>query len=295
MMCHAGLRRRRPGERRVLLLPRDVRRRLRRPRRERRARRGADARPEHRERAGRGDRAELPGARRAALARRGLRRAGPVPRRARAAQGLPLRPADDVHRARRPHARAGRAGAFGGLDGRVAEYVLVRGGEERRLGAKTTLELEAGDTSATARAAAAATARRRSATRSACCATCSRARCRAERAREVYGVAVEGGRVHGGRPDHVRGDPERARRGDRRDGAGAEAERVLDQHQDALRLLVRVLRRRAAVGRPGVRAAGAPRLDGRAGAEGGARVRRRRTSARATCCSRTTRTRAACT
>ena len=40
----------------------------------------------------------------------------------------------------------GPAGAFGGLDGRVAEYVLVRGGEERRLGAKTTLELEAGDT-----------------------------------------------------------------------------------------------------------------------------------------------------
>ena len=59
-----GLRRRRRGDERVLLLPRDVRRRLRRPRRERRPRRGADARPEHRERAGRGDRAELPGARR---------------------------------------------------------------------------------------------------------------------------------------------------------------------------------------------------------------------------------------
>jgi N-methylhydantoinase B len=40
----------------------------------------------------------------------------------------------------------GPAGAFGGLDGRVAEYVLVRGGEERLLGAKTTVELEAGDT-----------------------------------------------------------------------------------------------------------------------------------------------------
>ncbi len=40
----------------------------------------------------------------------------------------------------------GPAGAFGGHDGRVAEYVLVRGGEERRLGAKTTVELEAGDT-----------------------------------------------------------------------------------------------------------------------------------------------------
>jgi N-methylhydantoinase B len=41
---------------------------------------------------------------------------------------------------------AGPAGAFGGHDGRVAEYVLVREGEERPLGAKTTVELEAGDT-----------------------------------------------------------------------------------------------------------------------------------------------------
>ena len=69
-----GLRRRRRADERVLLLPRDVRRRLRRPLRERRARRRADARPEHRERARRGDRAELPGARHAARARRGLRR-----------------------------------------------------------------------------------------------------------------------------------------------------------------------------------------------------------------------------
>ena len=41
------------------------------------------------------------------------------------------------------------------------------------------------------------------------------------------------------------------------------------------RLLVRVLRRAAALGRAGVLAAGAPRLDGRAGAEGGAQLRRR--------------------
>ena len=34
---------------------------------------------------------------------------------------------------------AGPAGAFGGLDGRVAEYVLIRGGEETRLPAKTTV------------------------------------------------------------------------------------------------------------------------------------------------------------
>jgi N-methylhydantoinase B len=41
--------------------------------------------------------------------------------------------------------RFGPWGAFGGLDGKVAEYVLVRGGVETRLGSKVTVELEAGD------------------------------------------------------------------------------------------------------------------------------------------------------
>jgi N-methylhydantoinase B len=36
-------------------------------------------------------------------------------------------------------------GVFGGLEGRPAEYVLIRGGEERQLSAKGTVELEAGD------------------------------------------------------------------------------------------------------------------------------------------------------
>src|SRR3954470_14872943 len=40
---------------------------------------------------------------------------------------------------------SGPAGAFGGLDGKVAEYVLIRDGEETRLGAKVTVALEAGD------------------------------------------------------------------------------------------------------------------------------------------------------
>jgi N-methylhydantoinase B len=40
---------------------------------------------------------------------------------------------------------AGPAGAFGGHDGRVAEYVLIRGGEETQLQAKATVSLEAGD------------------------------------------------------------------------------------------------------------------------------------------------------
>ena len=62
MMCQAGFGSLdvATGELHVLL--RHVRRRVRRPLRERRAGRGAGARAEHRERADRGDRAELPGA-----------------------------------------------------------------------------------------------------------------------------------------------------------------------------------------------------------------------------------------
>jgi len=41
---------------------------------------------------------------------------------------------------------AGPRGAFGGQDGKVAEYALIRDGEERLLPAKTTVELRAGDT-----------------------------------------------------------------------------------------------------------------------------------------------------
>ena len=41
--------------------------------------------------------------------------------------------------------KTGPAGAFGGADGRTAEYLLIRDGVETRLGSKTTVELEAGD------------------------------------------------------------------------------------------------------------------------------------------------------
>jgi N-methylhydantoinase B len=41
---------------------------------------------------------------------------------------------------------AGPAGAFGGRAGKPAEYVLIRAGVETRIGAKTTIEVEAGDT-----------------------------------------------------------------------------------------------------------------------------------------------------
>ena len=62
MMCQAGFGSPRRRGREVHVLLRHVRRRLRRPLRERRPRRRAGARPEHRERADRGDRAQLPGA-----------------------------------------------------------------------------------------------------------------------------------------------------------------------------------------------------------------------------------------
>ena len=216
MMCHAGFGGVDAGDARVLLLPRDVRRRLRRPLRERRPRRGADARPEHRERAGRGDRAELPGARRAALARRGLGRAGPLPRRPRAAQGLPLRPPDDVHRPRRPHASRGPAGAFGGgpaaaapstSSSAAASETAARAPRQRSSSRPAT-------SSATAPAAAAATARRRSATASSCARDVREGKVSAPRARPREVV-----RVAGVDPDHLRGDPQRAPRHHRRDGA----------------------------------------------------------------------------
>ena len=85
---------------------------------------------------GRGDGAELPGARRPALARRRLGRRRPLPRRARAAQGLPLRPPDHLHRALGPDdlrpcgcfRRARRQG------GRVRPHPRRRGDPARRQG-----------------------------------------------------------------------------------------------------------------------------------------------------------------
>jgi len=39
----------------------------------------------------------------------------------------------------------GPAGAFGGLDGQTAEFVLIRDGVETRLSPKSTFEVEPGD------------------------------------------------------------------------------------------------------------------------------------------------------
>ena len=214
----------------------------------------------------------------AALARRRLRGAGPLPRRARPAQGLPLRPADDVHGARRPHRRAGRrarsAGSTAASRSTCSCAAARSGGSARRRRSSSRRATR----SATARAAAAATARRRSATRSACCATCSRARSRSARAREVYGVVVEGGaRVATLTVDPITFEVIRNAL------VAATDEMVLALKRSAYSTNIKTrsdfscafFDARAAVGRAGVRAAGAPRLDGRAGAERGPRVRRR--------------------
>ena len=109
------LRRAQPARRRAVRVPRDGRRRPRRARHERRTRRGPGASPEHRERPGRGDRDQLPGADHALRADRGVRRAGPAPRRARPAPRLHVRGHGLVHDPCRPRqvgpARAVRRGS----------------------------------------------------------------------------------------------------------------------------------------------------------------------------------------
>ena len=170
-MCQrASARSTRHGQ--LLLLLRDARRRLRRAARKRRPGRRPGARPEHRERADRGDRAQLPGAHRAPRARRGLRGPGPVPRRARAAPRLPMLTSRRRSRSWPTVTGTARGARSAAATRPVAEYVLIRDGVETRLGSKTTARARRGrHRSASAAAAAAATGRRRSATRRACCAT----------------------------------------------------------------------------------------------------------------------------
>ena len=122
--------------------------------------------------------------------------AGPLPRRARPAQGLPLRPRDDASRSSPTATASGRGARSAAHDARVAEYVLIRGGAETRLGSKVTVELEPGDVISVRtcggggygppeeREPAAVRARRR-----------ARARSSLERARDVYRVALRDGAV----------------------------------------------------------------------------------------------------
>ena len=145
MMCHAGFGGVDSRHRELLLLPRDLRRRLRRPRGERRPRRGAGPRPEHRERAGRGDGAQLPRARRAALARRGLRR-----RRAASGEASGCaRTTSSTGRRRSPSSptapRAAPPARSAASTARRPSTCSCAAARRQRLSAKCTIELEAGD------------------------------------------------------------------------------------------------------------------------------------------------------
>ena len=152
---------------------------------ERRPGRRADARPEHGERAGRGDRAQLPGPDRAARARRGLRRAGPHARRARPAARTTASTCTTTFTilADRDRSRPVGRRTAGTTRGR-AEYVHVRDG----VGDAAPLEVDARPRARRRRRdphlrRRRLRAARRARARSASCATCSRARSSAARAR----------------------------------------------------------------------------------------------------------------
>ena len=146
MMCQAGLRQPRRRGRDLHLLLRDVRRRLRRPvaaataptpcrrtartPRTRRSRRPSSTTRSGSTRLALVEDSEGPGRFRGGL---GLRKDYLFDRH------------DDLHDPRRPRPVRARWGAFGGHDGSVAEYVLIRDGAETRLGSKSTVELEPGD------------------------------------------------------------------------------------------------------------------------------------------------------
>ena len=210
MICHAGFGGVDPRDRRVLLLPRDARRRLRR------AGRAATARTRSRPtaRTPRTRRSRRPSSTtRSAITRYELsrtRRGRAGPRRPRPAPRLPLRPTTiDVHDPGRPRPRgavgAVRRASPASARATSSTRTARRAGSARRRRSSST----PATSSATRPAAAAATARPRSATRSACSATSSRAKVSAERAaRASTGVAVD--RATG---DRRRRRPRRARAG----------------------------------------------------------------------------------
>ena len=195
MMCQAGFGIARRGEAAVHVLLRHVRRRLRRALRERRARRGAGARPEHRERADRGDGAELPGADPAARARRELR----GPRAASAAGSGCARTTSSTARRRTrssPTATAsGRGARSAGTTRRSPSTCCPRRRRDAaRLEGDGRARARRRDQRADVRRRRlrpARGARRRRRSR----ATSPRARSVAERARDVYRVALRDGAV----------------------------------------------------------------------------------------------------
>jgi N-methylhydantoinase B len=89
----------------------------------------------------------------------------------------------------------GPSGALGGLDGRVAEYVLVRAGDERRLGAKTTIDVEPGDTISYRTCGGGGYGPPSERDPQRVLRDVREGKVSADRAREVYGVVVDGAQV----------------------------------------------------------------------------------------------------
>src|SRR4051794_25786627 len=90
---------------------------------------------------------------------------------------------------------AGPAGAFGGLDGRVAEYVLNPDGEARRLGSKTTIDIGAGDVLSYRTCGGGGYGPPEERDPERVLRDVLEGKVSVERAREVYRVAVDGARV----------------------------------------------------------------------------------------------------
>jgi N-methylhydantoinase B len=90
---------------------------------------------------------------------------------------------------------AGPWGALGGEAGRPAEYVLVRNGEERRLGAKVTIDVEPGDVISYRTCGGGGYGPPSERDPGLVLRDVREGKVSVERAREVYGVVVEGGRA----------------------------------------------------------------------------------------------------
>jgi N-methylhydantoinase B len=91
--------------------------------------------------------------------------------------------------------RTGPSGAFGGHDGRVAEYVLVRDGAETRLGSKSTVELEAGDVISVRTCGGGGYGSPEERDPGRVLRDVLEGKVNAQRAREIYKVAIKDGRV----------------------------------------------------------------------------------------------------
>jgi N-methylhydantoinase B len=100
--------------------------------------------------------------------------------------------------------RFGPHGAFGGLDAAVAEYVLIRGSSETRLGSKVTVELEPGDVISVRTCGGGGYGHPAERDPAAVLGDVRSGKVSAERARDVYRVAIAHGAVDEARTAELR-------------------------------------------------------------------------------------------